>query len=178
MMDPHPQPKSSGTTTLDNAPQQQPIPIDQQSLTFAGAQPEDIRNMQYDTEFPTFREKLQDLITTGFLNATPWTKINMDFGIKLRPPHNFNFMNFYYFSISYLEEIGNPYDPMFKILKEEIEENLLRYMYTKFKTGIADNPILTQQHDGGPSYINNISASNFSNDMIKGGAKNIGQYLF
>ena len=175
MMDPNPQPKSSGTSTLDNAtPPQQQIPIDQQSLTFAGAQPEDIRNMQYDTEFPTFREKLQDLITTGFLNATHWTKINMDFGIKLRPqlapPHNFNFMNFYYFSISYLEEIGNPYDPMFEILKEEIEENLLRYMYTKFRTHIADNHILTQQHNGGPSYINNISASNFSNDMIKGGA--------
>ena len=129
----------------------------------------DIRNMQYDTQFPTFREKLQDLINIGFLPFSHWTKINMDFGIKLRLPV-INFDTFVNFAISYLEEIGNPDDLMFEILKEEIEENLLPYMYTKFRTDFADNHILTMSNGGVPSYINNNFVGKFSNDMIKGRA--------
>ena len=117
-----------------------------------------IGNMQYDTEFFTFREKLQYLSDKGFLTLTPWTMINMDFGIKLRLPV-INFDTFGSFAMSYLEEINNPYDPMFEILYNEIVEILLPFMNTQFKISFTDNYILTPNNTD-VKYINDDSIAN------------------
>ena len=145
---------STTTTTMTNPNIMAPQPI------------RNIRNMQYDTEFPTFREKLRDLITRGFLTLTPWTKINMDFGIKLRLP-DINFNNFVIFARSYLEEIANhpDADPMFEILFSEIVEILLPFMNTQFQIQFTNNHILTPDYP----HVKYIIDDNIANMLV--GAK-------